>query len=252
MKANLPRSGLLLALALLASCAPASYVKFYGKARAPLPAQASIRLPTLPRGAERLGRVVARCRPISTLAVAPERLLDVDCSPQRLERALQALAERRGGNLLAELDCHYGATLRCGAVVGRLPTAVAPVAGAGTPGDENPDGEIQVGYGPPSDAPEQRSLKLSAVAREITEVREFRWLPPSHVAVGLLEAQCSDCTTLELRDALSRVAARVASADLARVSCRALRRNHCSAELVLPEEAASAARLASRSARAPR
>src|SRR4051812_49047032 len=62
---------------------------------------------TVPPGYERLGRVSVRCKILHDLqALDREPLANVDCSEQRLDRALRERAAEVGGELLTGRECH--------------------------------------------------------------------------------------------------------------------------------------------------
>lgn len=206
------------ALAAVACGRPARPVEFQGHPAERVVAPESVlEASALPRGAERLGRLFVRCRPVDAAESFSERtLLDVDCSEVRLRRLLREAASEHGGDVLAELSCQRGGALSCRATLARRGSraAVAPSSPAAAAADVQGElaARVLVSY-------ELRSAERPRAAVAEGNVRELSNLGPAQMLVGNLEIRCEACGELSARDALRIAAGRLGASDVVGVRC---------------------------------
>ncbi len=189
----------------------------------------------VPPDFEVVGTVRARCTLIETFAgIDGDYLSDVDCSVERLTRAMRERASRVGGTLLAGLDCRSKrprgndprhTPIRCGATVARPKNAqswkssdelrqasvIDPLDPALPSAEEG--WRIQVELVRSESAPE-----LPPRRRDL--VSEFATLPANYVPLGDVTTTCSkDCSRDAAREGVREVAGRVGANAVVRVEC---------------------------------
>ncbi|HWA76388.1 MAG TPA: hypothetical protein VG937_28815 [Polyangiaceae bacterium] len=208
----------LLALALsLPGCAHhARPVEFQGLSSARVvSADAVIEVSATPRGAERLGRLFVRCRPVVPDESFSElSLLDVDCSEQRLRRLLREAASEHGGDVLSELSCEQRASISCRATLARREQGSAPSV-KGRPIEDvrgELGAEVLVSF-------ESSGLPGRRSPRAPHNVREVSTLGPAQLPLGNLETRCEACSELSAREALRIAAGQLGAADVVAVRC---------------------------------
>ncbi len=194
-----------------------------------------VRAEAVPAGYERIGRVMARCQPISGYGeLDGESLADVDCSQPRLERALEEAAADAGGELLVALHCRSpGGALRCEANVARPSSELlsrrpaAPLA-AGAPAPAPGPGQVALLDEPRANRAWNISLAFQPQVRAFTRparpysgVSSVDTLPAQHIALGDATARCdkSDCAAPDLAHALRLTAARLGADSVSGVRC---------------------------------
>lgn len=204
-------------LMLLVSACHGSGLFFQGRSRPPvqLP-DAIIEGPALPRGASKLGRLVARCQEVGRWdSFQGLALVDVDCTEQRLRLMLKEAASRLGGDVLFEVQCRGSGSLLCQAFLGRM-------AGGSDRRVErlNWRGDIrgELGSGIRVDF-ESMLPSASRPRSQEASVRELPVLPPSHRLIGSFSTSCEECSQLEARDAVRIAAAGLGASDLVGVRC---------------------------------
>jgi hypothetical protein len=219
----------------LAACGRSRAVEFQGESGTRLVApDAVVEASVMPRGAQRLGRLSARCRAVSAAEAFSERsLVDVDCSEQRLRRLLREAASEHGGDVLAELHCQTDSSLSCSAHLVRRAAQGEPRPLPGPAPRPDVRGElgsqVLVSYEP-------RFAWAPRAARPEHAVREHALLSPPQVAVGNLETHCEDCSELAARDALRIAAGRVGASHVLGVRCLPTGPGqHCIAEIAVAE-----------------
>jgi hypothetical protein len=211
-------------------------VDFVGRSKPPIVAAALvIESEVLPRNAERLGRLVARCRAFDIDEAFESRpLSDMDCSETRLRLWLREAAADHGGDVVAELHCRMGHTSECSALLARRTErerASEPLA------SPVPATDVEGGFGARiwvSYVPIQR--QFAQPLRKLEGVKELSSLPLSHFVIGRVETECEGCDERSLRQAMLVVASRVGPSDVVRVHCLAggpIER--CVGELAVPQ-----------------
>ncbi len=217
------------ALLVLGGCArSAAGLKFQGSAWQPIPRRLVVEAPAVPARARVLGALSAHCERPGPGAFADRALVDVDCSPARLELWLREAAAARGGDVLAALKCRGDERVECHATLART-EALKVEARAAVPAD--PAGaSLLLSYEP-------GPAHLSRPARPESAVRELTQTSPELVIVGALEAKCEACAEPEMRSALRVAAGRLGASDVVGVRCfmPAAERARCVAELAVTE-----------------
>jgi hypothetical protein len=244
--------------ALLIGCASGAHeaVRYsgaeYAASQAPLDLVA---VPSLPDGFESFGRVRASCQVYEAGASVEERrLVDLDCSAGRLQRALREKAAAVGAELLVRERCGWATASHDTGVHGSSPSAgplicraqVARVNadrrsseplnmkqnGAKSPQLaatareaawlDDPTGEaawsIRVSFVPVNGdealKPSQARLLPAGAVGELTD------LPPSHRPLGTVVSECPrGCTEGEMRASLRVAAGRLGASDVVGPRC---------------------------------
>ncbi len=166
-------------------------------------------------------------------AIRNEPLADVDCSVERVSRALRARAAERHSPYLVEKSCRVRGRERlrvsCTAKVVSASSSVAlaaplerdagpaPSAGRVLDLDEprpQHSRQIRVSFVPNEGA---RSARLRP--RAYDRVAETREPAPGRAELGRLSARCDDCAPLALHHALRVTAGRVGAGEVSDVRC---------------------------------
>jgi len=208
---------------------------------------------------EPLGRVRASCSARSGFRrLDQEALSDVDCSTERLRRALRESAARAGGEALIDVACssqrsssNDSELVSCSADVARYRTgelaSLRPLSvlratpqgrPAPSPSDvlwiDEPDASlafrIWVSFTP-------ALAEFKRPARRGAEVRELPRLPLTDAALGELVASCDgECEERALRYGVLVAAGRLGAPDVVAVRCfRSGSRQSCVGTLAAPE-----------------
>jgi hypothetical protein len=221
---------------IVAACArqrPA--VDYVGRSKPTIVAPAAVEESSvLPRNAEQLGRLVARCRAFDTASSFEGRpLSDVDCSEPRLRLWLKQAASEHGGDVLSEIRCRTAHTSDCSAILGRRGEG----DGVPSPSSVPEASDVSGGFGAGiwvSYSPKHRGFERHELSPG--NVRELSSLPPSHFVVGSLETECEGCDERALRQAMRVTAAKLGASDVISVRCVTLAEcERCVGEAAAPE-----------------
>jgi hypothetical protein len=191
-----------------------------------------IELAALPPGFEAGDSVSASCSGHRGFrAIDDEPLGDVDCSEERLSRALRARAAAAASRFVIGKACRtrgrerYSA--RCSATLAVRGSSVAlgaeplestrPAVSPGQVLDlDEPlpleSAQIQVSFTPLAEKP-------ALSARAYDRVAELAELPVGRSELGQVSARCPSCEPLSLHHALRVTAGRVGASEVARVRC---------------------------------
>lgn len=228
---------------LLVGCGAARYGASYsGVWEEPLTsAERVVTVEAVPASYERLGRVSVRCKVLRDYqALSDEPFANVDCTEQRLRRALRERAAEVGGELLAGLDCRRSSgELRCDAQVARPDDDAlarrSPERAAASPPSPAPDPESVARIEEPHVSRSwailvsfDSRLPFERAARPPSKVDRAGDVPVQHLPLGDMEARCDrgECEARELAHALRVAAARVGAHSLAAVRCFDDRHGH--------------------------
>jgi len=188
----------------------------------------------LPDGYERIGSVSARCDIVRDYQTLDEELLaNVDCSDDRLDRALRERAAEAGGELLVDRECKETSRARkCEADVARPsdealaarraePRAPAPRAPAPGPAEVDVIDEPRVSRSWAIKLSFEAQIPYERRARTLAELGRSGERPAQYEDLGEMVARCDrdDCEHAELAHALRVAAARVGAEHLSAVSC---------------------------------
>jgi hypothetical protein len=226
------KSSLALALVLVGCGAATPGASYSGSREKQLESPEAIQVvEAIPAGYEWQGRASARCKLLNDYqALSDELLANVDCSKERLQRALRERAAEVGGELLAELRCRRSSQeRRCDAQVGRpsdetlaarRPEALAASSSSNEEPRVSPSWAIRLSF--------ESRLPFERPAHSLSAVERSADRPPHHEPLGDASAHCDrgDCESGELVHALRLAAARVGAHSVSAVRCHDDQRGH--------------------------